>query len=29
MPNHIKALAEEGDLDDAHLEQVLREWVSA
>ena len=29
VTDHIKALAEEGDLDDAHLEQVLREWVSA
>lgn len=29
VTDHIKALAEEGDLDDKHLEQVLREWVSA
>ena len=29
VTDHIKALAEHGDLDDAHLEQVLREWVSA
>ncbi|EYB68418.1 homocitrate synthase [Deinococcus phoenicis] len=29
VTDHIKALAEEGELDDAHLEQVLREWVRA
>ncbi len=29
VTDHIKALAEEGDLDDNHLEQVLREWVGA
>lgn len=29
VTDHIKALAEEGDLDDAHLETVLREWVGA
>lgn len=29
VTDHIKALAEHGELDDAHLEQVLREWVSA
>ncbi|MFC5848111.1 homocitrate synthase [Deinococcus petrolearius] len=29
VTDHIKALGENGDLDDAHLEQVLREWVSA
>ncbi|WP_293915193.1 homocitrate synthase [Deinococcus sp.] len=29
VTDHIKALAEQGELDDAHLEQVLREWVSA
>ncbi|TDE87226.1 homocitrate synthase [Deinococcus sp. S9] len=29
VTDHIKALAEEGELDDTHLEQVLREWVRA
>ncbi|ADV67008.1 homocitrate synthase [Deinococcus maricopensis] len=29
VTDHIKALAEHGELDDAHLERVLREWVSA
>ena len=29
VTDHIKALAEQDELDDAHLEQVLREWVSA
>ena len=29
VTDHIKALAEQNELDDAHLEQVLREWVSA
>ncbi len=29
VTDHIKALAEQGDLDDAHLEELLREWVSA
>ncbi|GGL80455.1 homocitrate synthase [Deinococcus aerolatus] len=29
VTDHIKALAEQGDLDDAHLEALLREWVSA
>lgn len=29
VTEHIKALAEHGELDDEHLEQVLREWVSA
>ena len=29
VTDHIKALAEQGELDDQHLEQVLREWVSA
>ena len=29
VTDHIKALAEQGELDDAHLERVLREWVSA
>lgn len=29
VTDHIKSLAEHGELDDAHLEQVLREWVSA
>ncbi len=29
VTDHIKALAEQGELDDAHLEKVLREWVSA
>ncbi|MBB5232774.1 homocitrate synthase [Deinococcus budaensis] len=29
VTDYIKALAEHGELDDAHLEQVLREWVSA
>ena len=29
VTDHIKALAEQGDLDDEHLEQVLREWVRA
>lgn len=29
VTDHIKALAEQDELDDQHLEQVLREWVSA
>ena len=29
VTDHIKALAEHDELDDSHLEQVLREWVSA
>ena len=29
VTDHIKSLAEQDELDDAHLEQVLREWVSA
>lgn len=29
VTDHIKALADHGELDDAHLERVLREWVSA
>lgn len=29
VTDHIKALAETDDLDDAHLEALLREWVSA
>ncbi len=29
VTDHIKALAEHGELDDEHLEKVLREWVSA
>ncbi|MEW6421270.1 MAG: homocitrate synthase [Deinococcota bacterium] len=29
VTDHIKSLAEQGELDDEHLEQVLREWVSA
>ena len=29
VTDHIKALAEQNELDDQHLEQVLREWVSA
>ncbi|MFC4453267.1 homocitrate synthase [Deinococcus sonorensis] len=29
VTDHIKALAEHDELDDAHLEKVLREWVSA
>ncbi len=29
VTDHIKALADQDELDDAHLERVLREWVSA
>lgn len=29
VTDHIKALAEQDELDDTHLEKVLREWVSA
>ncbi|GGO23494.1 homocitrate synthase [Deinococcus humi] len=29
VTDHIKMLAENDDLDDAHLEALLREWVSA
>ena len=29
VTDHIKALAETDELDDAHLEKLLREWVSA
>ncbi|MDB5044809.1 MAG: homocitrate synthase [Deinococcus sp.] len=29
VTDHIKALAEQNELDDSHLEKVLREWVSA
>lgn len=29
VTDHIKALADSGDLDDAHLERVLKEWVTA
>ncbi|MBB6099083.1 homocitrate synthase [Deinobacterium chartae] len=29
VTDHIKNLAEQGDLDDEHLEQVLRSWVTA
>jgi len=29
VTDHIKALADSGDLDDAHLEKVLKEWVTA
>ncbi len=29
VTDHIKALADHGELDDDHLERVLREWVSA
>ncbi|PYE53315.1 homocitrate synthase [Deinococcus yavapaiensis] len=29
VTDHIKALADHGELDDSHLEKVLREWVRA